>query len=414
MIAAIIQARMGSTRLPGKVLKKVLGKTLLEHLISRVKRAKTPDKIIVATTTNKEDAPVAKLAQSLGVGVYRGSEDDVLDRYYRAAKEVKADTIVRLTGDCPVIDPNVIDRVVSFHEKNRRRFDYVSNVNPPTFPDGFDVEVFSFTVLKKTWQKAKNISEREHVTPFMRAGGFRTTNVKNEIDISGLRLTVDEKRDLVLIKKLIGFFAKQGKSVFGLKDIIALWREHPDFFSGNQDIKRNEGYRKSLKKDAPDATLQQDQEITLRRATARDARFLYNLRNEETVRKASFRTNPVSWEDHIQWLQKKLAGNDSVIFIVKIGDISIGQIRFDSRGDTSADINIAISKKYRGKGYGSKAIQSASKQFFAVSPSARGIRAHIKENNTSSCRAFEAAGYRRIGKRRVHGVPCVEMFLGAY
>lgn len=156
-----------------------------------------------------------------------------------------------------------------------------------------------------------------------------------------------------------------------------------------------------------------DRIIVLRKATLHDARFLYGLRNEKAVREASFRTNPISWEDHTNWLRKKLAENDSVIFIVKIGKISAGQVRFDSRKNNTADINIALSRKCRGKGYGPKTIQSASKQFFAVSPSARGIRALIKEYNTSSCRAFEAAGYRRIGKRRIHGVPCVEMFLEA-
>ena len=247
MIIAIIQARMGSTRLPGKVLKKVLGKPLLEHLIARVKRSRSIDKIIVATTTRREDVALARLARSLGVGAYRGSVEDVLDRYYQAARTVKAETIVRITGDCPVMDPEIIDQCVDFYR--RSRFDYVCNVNPPTFPDGMDVEVFSFAALQHAWQKAKKTSEREHVTPFMRAGGFRTANIKNEIDISGLRLTVDEERDVSLIRKLMAFFAEQENPDFGLPDITALWQRNPEFFSGNQDIERNGGYRQSLKND---------------------------------------------------------------------------------------------------------------------------------------------------------------------
>lgn len=245
MVVAIIQARMGSTRLPGKVLKKVLGKTLLEHLVLRVKRAHKLDKIIVATTTEKEDGSIEKLAKSLGVSVYRGSVNDVLDRYYQAAKEVNAQTIVRLTGDCPLMDPKVIDRCVDFYKRNS--FDYVSNINPPTFPDGMDVEVFSFAVLEKAWQEAKRDSDREHVTPFIRnSGNFKTANVRNGVDVSGLRLTVDEARDLFLIQALISYFSKGGEEAFSLQDIIALWQKNPKFFSCNQDIRRNEGYAKSV------------------------------------------------------------------------------------------------------------------------------------------------------------------------
>ncbi len=250
MIVAIIQARMGSTRLPGKVMKKVQGKTLLEHLILRVKRAYGIDKIIVATTISKKDSPIARLAVSLGVGVYRGSVDDVLDRYYQAAKEAHAKTVIRLTGDCPLMDPKVIDRVVSFYKKNRRRYNYVSNIRPPTFPDGMDVEVFSFNVLERMWREAALPSEREHVTAYIgnHPDSFRVGNVLAEKDLSKLRLTVDTKDDLSLVRAVVkGLSGK--KNYPDVQDIAAFLKQHPELTGHNRHIGRNEGYAKSVRED---------------------------------------------------------------------------------------------------------------------------------------------------------------------
>ncbi len=249
MVTVIIQARMGSTRLPEKIFKKILAKPMLEYMIERVRRAKTIDKIIIATTTNSGDEKVVSLAKKLGLAIYRGSENDVLDRYYQAAKKFKSDIIVRLTGDCPLIDPFILDKVVSFFKKNK--FDYASNTHPPTFPDGMDVEVFSFKALEKAWREAKLSSEREHVTPYIikRPRKFRIANVENTEDLSRLRLTVDEPEDLSMVSKLAEFFSRQNKKDFGLREIVDLWHENPSLFKSNQFIKRNEGYQKSLMED---------------------------------------------------------------------------------------------------------------------------------------------------------------------
>lgn len=251
MVIAIIQARIGSTRLPGKVLKKVLGKTMLEHEIERIKCAKTIDRIILATTINPEDKKIVRLAGKLKIGVFAGSEDDVLDRYYQAAKRFGAkDTIVRLTGDCPLIDPRVVDEVVSFYIKNKKNCQYASNVNPPTFPDGMDVEVFSFAALKEAWQKAGLLSEREHVTTYIRnhLEKFKIKNLKNKKNLSHIRLTLDNKEDFILIKKIFTALYPKKKN-FNLTDMNKFLEKNPELALINNHLQRNEGMQKSLRED---------------------------------------------------------------------------------------------------------------------------------------------------------------------
>lgn len=250
MISAIIQARVNSTRLPNKVLKRVCGKTLLEHEVSRVKRVKSIDSIIIATTRNKDDNAIARVANRLGVRCFRGEENDVLDRYYHAAQQIGADDIVRITGDCPLIDPTIIDLVVGCYLKNKRKFDYISNVSPPTFPDGMDVEVFSSSALLQSWREAKLPSEREHVTPYItnNPNYFRIKNVMSSRDMSHLRFTVDEPRDLILIRKIFLHLYPR-KTYFILNDIIELIKHDSKLTVLNAGINRNEGYINSLRKD---------------------------------------------------------------------------------------------------------------------------------------------------------------------
>lgn len=250
MIVAIVQARSGSTRLPKKVLKKVEGKPLLEHLLLRLKRAKTPDKIIVATTDQKDDDAVARIAKRQNIETYRGSENDVLDRYYWAAKNANADTIIRITGDCPLIDPHIVDNVVNYYKKNYPKFDYVCNALVPTFPDGMDVEVFLFDALQRAWNNARLASEREHVTPYIHnhPEQFRVYNLKYHLDYSWMRLTIDNPEDFLLIKKVFAHLYKR-KKFFNLSDILVLEKHYPKLFLLNAHIKRNEGYAKSLKED---------------------------------------------------------------------------------------------------------------------------------------------------------------------
>ena len=245
-VVAIIQARMGSTRFPGKMLKLLGDKPLIWHVVHRVQQATLVDKVVLATSINKNNKPLVQEVQSYGVDCFVGDENDVLDRFYQCAKKFKASTIVRVTGDCPFIDPEVIDAVISLFKKNA--LDYASNVLPPTYPDGLDVEVFSFAALEKAWKEAKLQSEREHVTPYIWKNEtiFKRMTHKNKEDLSSIRLTVDEEKDLVLVNTII---QKIGKPDFRLKDIMKVIRENPTFLKINKGIERNEGYQKSLHED---------------------------------------------------------------------------------------------------------------------------------------------------------------------
>lgn len=250
MVTVIIQARTGSTRLPGKVLKKVLGKTILELMVERVKRAKTIDKIVIATTDRPADKKIADLARKLGLDFYRGSENDLLDRYYQTAKKFNADFIVRLSSDCPLIDHEVIDKVAGFYLKNKKNCDYVSNTYPATYPDGMDTEVFSFKALKEAWQKADLPSEREHLTQYIRnhPEKFKKRNVRNAKDLHRLRLTLDNPEDFILIKKIFTALYAKNK-YFGLGDILDFLEKNPKLALINSHLERNEGLQKSLRED---------------------------------------------------------------------------------------------------------------------------------------------------------------------
>jgi spore coat polysaccharide biosynthesis protein SpsF (cytidylyltransferase family) len=247
-IAAIIQARMGSTRLPGKVMIEIAGKPMLWHIIDRLKRAELIHSIVIATTTKEIDKPIVKLAEDSGTGSYTGSEEDVLDRYYQAAKEFAVDAIVRITADCPLIDPRVLDRVIQRYLEGD--CDYASNTLKSTYPDGIDVEVFSYAALETAWKEARLASEREHVTPYIwkNPNKFRLANVENDVDLSYLRWPVDEKEDLEFVRQVYKHLYKEGH-IFYMKDVLGLLEKYPDLKQINQGIVINEGYAKSLEED---------------------------------------------------------------------------------------------------------------------------------------------------------------------
>jgi spore coat polysaccharide biosynthesis protein SpsF (cytidylyltransferase family) len=247
-VSVIIQARTGARRLPNKVLLKLAGKSVLEHVVDRVSAAKTVGEVIVATTTEPRDRKIVELAKKKGFRVFRGSESDVLDRYYQAAQLLKAEHVTRITADCPVIDPVIIDRVVKEYFKSGA--DYCSNSLTSTFPDGQDVEVFSFEALAKAWQNAKLTSEREHVTPYIRnkKNRFKIASVESPVDLSGKRWTLDEEKDYEFLKGLFKALYRR-KPRFGMTEILEYLDGHPELEQVNRAIVRNEGYARSLKQD---------------------------------------------------------------------------------------------------------------------------------------------------------------------
>lgn len=250
-IAVFIQARMGSTRLPGKVLMPLAGRPVLEHVINRVKVSGVGEPVVVTTFSTK-DLPIVAYCAAHGIRVFCGSENDVLDRFWQAAKLIDADHVVRITADCPILDPEVVRRVVNVHLESRA--DYSSNVQVETFPDGLDVEVFRKASLKKAWNEARLPSEREHVTPYIRKnpGVFAQSDVRNDEDLSGLRWTLDNRDDYQFLTAL---FLELGEcSEFGMGDVLRVLRNRPEIASINGGTLRNEGYAKSLREDTKERT----------------------------------------------------------------------------------------------------------------------------------------------------------------
>lgn len=246
-IIAIIQARLGSTRLPGKILLDIEGKTVLEHVIDRVRPSKCIDDIVVATTIQKEDLKIVNLCSSNGTSVYCGSENDVLDRYYQAARLFNAENIVRITSDCPLIDPLIIDEIIKLHLEEKA--DYTSNTLKETYPDGLDIEVFTFEVLKESWKNANLTSEREHVTPYMRKNqAFKRINLESKVDLSQKRWTLDNPEDYEFIKIIYKNLYNKNR-FFNMNEILKFLNNNPEIEGINQSILRNEGYLKSLKED---------------------------------------------------------------------------------------------------------------------------------------------------------------------
>ena len=256
MIGCIIQARMGSSRLPGKTLMKLNKyRTTLDFVINQLSFSALLDKIVIATTNLEQDNIIETNAKTLGIDCFRGSSDDVLDRYYHCAKKFQINTIVRITSDCPLIDPQIVDQVIRKYQSED--YDYVTNTLSRSYPIGTDVEIFSFEILEKTWQKAILPSEREHVTLFIRNKklNFKLGNLKNSKNLGHLRWTLDRVEDLNLIRKIV---VKINKNPILMNDILNLFSLEPELIKINEHITQNEGMLKSLKKDDEFQNLQTD------------------------------------------------------------------------------------------------------------------------------------------------------------
>lgn len=235
----IVQARMTSTRLPGKVLKPVMGKPLLEYQIERLRRVRLVDELVIATTENDTDGPIVELCSALSVPVFRGSEDDVLARYHGAAVAHGAEVVVRVTSDCPLIDPAVIDEVISCYRNSQPPFDYVSNRLEPSYPRGMDTEVFSFRSLNEAFKEGDLLPDREHVTPFIyrHPNRYSLGNVRYREDQSRHRWTVDTTEDFELIKRIIESLYPSVPQ-FALEDILHLMDRHPNWFLINSHVEQ--------------------------------------------------------------------------------------------------------------------------------------------------------------------------------
>jgi spore coat polysaccharide biosynthesis protein SpsF len=244
MIGCIIQARMGSIRLPKKVLMLLDGvNPTLHYVLQQLEYSNLINQIVVATTNNDDDDKIINYLKKINTNFFRGNQDDVLDRYYQCAKKFSFSIIIRITADNPLIDPTLVDLMIKEFQKGN--YDYMTNSIPRTFPYGTEIEIFSFGSLEKAWKNAKKDSEREHVTPYFYANPnlFRTYNFKNSENLSYLRWTLDEYGDLLLIQKII---EKIKKKPILLDDILNLHSKEPDLFKINENIRHN-----FLKEDKP-------------------------------------------------------------------------------------------------------------------------------------------------------------------
>ncbi|TYO98364.1 spore coat polysaccharide biosynthesis protein SpsF [Geothermobacter ehrlichii] len=249
MILGILQARVSSTRLPGKVLKNIMGKPMIARQLERLQRSQKIDRILVATSTDPSDDELVKVCMETGIEFRRGSLDDVLDRFYQTASSFTPEHVVRMTGDCPLADPAIIDRVIRAHLESGD--DYTSNTLEPSFPDGLDVEVISFKCLRRAWQEAKLPSEREHVTLYVHQNPemFALGCIKNSKDLSDLRWTVDEPEDFLFVSSVYEELWPNNPE-FGMEHILELLERRPDLSIRNSKFQRNEGLKKSRDKDS--------------------------------------------------------------------------------------------------------------------------------------------------------------------
>lgn len=237
-ILALVQARMGSTRLPSKVMKPIGGIPMIELLLTRLAKSKEIDQIVVATSVDKRNIPLVEYVRKLGYTCEQGSENDVLERYAQAAEKHKADVVVRITGDCPLVDPDLVDEVI--RQFKAEKVDYFCNTNPPTYPDGLDIEVFTFKALEKASRETADPFDREHVTPYLRKSGkFKIAAMQHSEDLSLLRWTVDEPADFEVIEKVFEHF--NSTIDFTWVDVLALQKQYPEIFNINQHLVRNEG-----------------------------------------------------------------------------------------------------------------------------------------------------------------------------
>lgn len=245
---AIVQARLGSTRLPGKALLPLVGRPILYHVVARLRHVPALAQVVVATTDRPDDEPIRAFCRDEGILVFAGSEEDVLDRYVQAAGRFDADPVVRVTADCPLIDPGVVSRAVAMYTEADGALAYVGF--DTSFPDGLDVEVIALSALETAWREARLPSEREHVTPFIwkQPQRFPQDRIRNDTDLSDQRWTVDEPEDYRLIEAIYGALYHPQRP-FAMAKVLDFLKAHPDLRRVNQGIVRNEGYLKSVRED---------------------------------------------------------------------------------------------------------------------------------------------------------------------
>lgn len=249
-VVAVVQCRMGSKRLPGKVMSDISGRPMLWYITDRLRHSKLIDEVVVATSTRDENLPIVRFCEDNGMTCYVGKEEDLVDRFYQTAIKHSAEAVVRITADCPLVDPEICDKVIEVFLENNGKYEYVSNCRPfSTYPHGLDVEVISFGLLERLWKEVKDPFRREWFTTviFENPATYEQFCVKSPRDLSGIRLTVDYPEDLELVRYVFERLYRKN-SCFFLRDIMDLLASDPSIFSVNDKYKKDEAYVEELKK----------------------------------------------------------------------------------------------------------------------------------------------------------------------
>ena len=374
---AIVQARMTSSRLPGKVLSDICGKPSLQRMLERINMASSIDKVVVATTINASDNLIVELCEKLKVDIFRGDEDDVLGRFCGAAEVAEAEIVIRLTADCPMIDPDVIDEVVSaFSIYNH---DYLSNTIDRTYPDGLDIEVMSIDALREAHKKAVAPFLREHVTPYISgrrpdlgAGDFRVGQIRFVADFSHIRWTLDTKEDLQRIRSLVSKLPEDYRWL----QALSIATQEPDLLGNMIDGQTTEV-------------------LSLRLAVASDVKLLFEWVNTPSSLKNKEKSSaPIEWSDHQNWLNKRLNNPNVRIWIVERSKQAIGQARVEYDNNKLL-IDVFIDSLFRGNDYGLTALKLLIKQCQVTYPGVP-LHAIIKNENYPSLNLFRRADFQEV------------------
>ncbi|MDD5163420.1 MAG: hypothetical protein PHD95_04390 [Candidatus ainarchaeum sp.] len=370
----IIQARMGSSRLPGKSLMKIKGVPVLGIVVKRLQKCRAVRTIIVATTENKKDRAIIGYCKKNKIKFFAGSEQDVLGRFFECAKLFNLGTVVRITADCPLIDPKTVDEAVKLFDKGN--YDYASNITERSFPRGLDVEVFSFNALRKAFEKAEDSFDREHVTHFMygKKSGFRlgSFSARGRLFRPELRFCVDTITDFELIKKIFskfGFFVSVSRAIQFLDENPALLL---------QSAEEEEKYRQNTKK-VRQGFANAKCAPGLRRVNNGDLKWIACLMNDPGIRRNSFSPKKITEEQNKRYWKRKLRSGKFAAFAIILGSSPVGLIRIDKKL-----VSIALEKKYRGRGIAFNSLKKLD---------LNGCFAEIKPENKESLGLFKKLGF---------------------